>query len=79
MRWGARKSKKNTVLTPNVADAVHKFRYEMASELGENPRYYSGNWANMATRELERPDGQAIRHMIADAEADLRRKEGGFK
>lgn len=74
-----RKNKKRGVLSPEVADAVHKFKFEMASELGEDPRYYGGNWVNIATRELEVPSGDGIRHMIADAEENLRVHEGGFK
>lgn len=58
---------------------MHKFKFEMATELGENPRYHTEYWGNIATRELEHPGGHVVRQMIAKAEEDLRAQEGGFK
>lgn len=79
MARGARKKKNRGTFLPDAVEAVQKFKFELASELGENPKYYTEYWANINTRELAQPSGQVVREMIARAEADLRAQEAGFK
>lgn len=67
------------ILIPDAVEAVHKFKFEMATELGENPGYYNQYWGNISTRELDQAGGHVVRQMIAKAEDELRAREGGFK
>lgn len=55
------------------------FRFELASELGANPEYRSGHLSSIASREYGAVDGKTVRRMIAEAENNLNRNEGGFK
>jgi small acid-soluble spore protein D (minor alpha/beta-type SASP) len=76
----ARKSRKrNTKLVPEAAQAMHKFKYEMATELGINPEYEAGYWGNIASRECGAVGGQMVRKMLAEAEHSLMDHEAGFK
>ena len=79
MARGARKKKNRDTFLPDAVEAVQKLKFEIASELGENPKYYAEYWTNINTRELAQPNGQLMREMIAKAEADLRAREAGFK
>ncbi len=74
-----RKKGKNRILVPEAAQAMDKFKYEMAEELGINPEYKTGYWGNISSRECGAVGGHMVRRMIAEAERSLGRQEGGFK
>jgi len=42
---------RNRKVIPQAAQAMDKFKYEVASELGINPEYKSGYWGNISSRE----------------------------
>lgn len=48
--------------------ALHKFKYEMASELGTNYEYKTGYWGNVAARERIAEGGTLVRRLLASAE-----------
>ncbi len=74
-----RRRSRNRILVPEATQAMDKFKYEVASELGINPEYKSGYWGNISSRECGAVGGQMVRQMIAAAEQSLRDQEGGFK
>lgn len=78
MARGWRRSR-NRILVPEATQAMDKFKYEVASELGINPEYKSGYWGNISSRECGAVGGHMVRRMIAAAEQTLRDQEGGFK
>ena len=74
-----RSRKKSRSAVPEASMAVNAFRFELASELGANPEYRSGHLSSIASREYGAVDGKTVRRMIAEAENNLNRNEGGFK
>ncbi|HHW72757.1 MAG TPA: alpha/beta-type small acid-soluble spore protein [Firmicutes bacterium] len=74
-----RRRRSNQLLIPEARQAMDQFKYEMASELGINPEYQSGYWGNISSRECGAVGGHMVRRMIAEAEHNLMRQEGGFK
>ena len=55
--------KNNTLVNPLAAQAMEKFKYEVASELGiEVPQ--SGYYGNMTTRDTGAIGGHMVRKMI---------------
>ncbi|HHT37769.1 MAG: small, acid-soluble spore protein, alpha/beta type [Candidatus Wallacebacter cryptica] len=75
----ARGSKsRNRKVVPEAAQAMEKFKYEVASELGINPEYQSGYWGNISSRECGAVGGHMVRRMIAAAEQSLINQQGGF-
>ena len=74
-----RRRRRNRILVPEARQAMDRFKYEMASELGINPEYQSGYWGNISSRECGAVGGHMVRRMIAEAEQSLMRREGGFK
>ncbi len=69
-------------MVPEAAQAMDKFKYEMAEELGINPEYKTGGYwgGNISSRECGGAvGGHMVRRMIAEAERSLGRQEGGFK
>ena len=74
-----RRRRRNRILVPEARQAMDRFKYEMASELGINPEYQSGYWGNISSRECGAVGGHMVRRMIAEAEQSLMKQEGGFK
>lgn len=76
----ARGSKlKNQKVVPEAAQAMDKFKYEVATELGVNPEYKSGYWGNISSRECGAVGGHMVRRMISAAEQSLADQQSGFK
>ncbi|HHY14709.1 MAG TPA: alpha/beta-type small acid-soluble spore protein [Firmicutes bacterium] len=48
--------------------ALHKFKYELAAELGTNYEYKTGYWGNVAAREHISEGGPLMRGLLASAE-----------
>ncbi|NMB39207.1 MAG: alpha/beta-type small acid-soluble spore protein [Firmicutes bacterium] len=69
---------RNRKVIPQAAQAMDKFKYEVASELGINPEYKSGYWGNISSRECGAVGGHMVRRMIAAAEQSLINKQSGF-
>jgi len=62
--------KSNTLINPLAAQAMEKFKYEVASELGiEIPQ--SGYYGNMTTRDTGAIGGHMVRKMIEAYENSL--------
>lgn len=74
----ARGSRKNRRLVPQAAQAMDKFKYEVATELGINNEYQTGYWGNISSRECGAVGGHMVRRMIAAAEQSLIEQQGGF-
>ncbi len=74
----ARGSRRNRIVVPQAAQAMDKFKYEVASELGINPEYQTGYWGNISSRECGAVGGHMVRKMIAAAEQSLMNQQGGF-
>lgn len=74
----ARGSRKNQRVVPQAAQAMDKFKYEVATELGINPEYKSGYWGNISSRECGAVGGHMVRRMIAAAEQSLMNQQGNF-
>lgn len=74
-----RRKRKNRILVPEATQAMNKFKYEVAEELGINPEYKTGYWGNISSRECGAVGGHMVRRMIAEAELSLGKQEGGFK
>lgn len=54
--------------------ALRRFKYELASELGTNTEYKTGYWGNVAVRERLTEGGRDIRKLIASSELEAARK-----
>lgn len=77
MARGRKKQKR--IAVPEAIEAMNTFKYEMAAELGINPKYQSGYWGNISSRECGSTGGELVRQMIAEAEQSLHQGQGGFK
>jgi len=74
----ARGRRRNQRLVPEAAQAMDKFKYEVATELGINDEYKTGYWGNISSRECGAVGGHMVRRMIAAAEQALINQQGGF-
>ncbi|HLV10177.1 MAG TPA: alpha/beta-type small acid-soluble spore protein [Halanaerobiales bacterium] len=62
--------KSNTLVNPLAAQAMEKFKYEVAQELGiQVPQ--SGYWGEMTTRDTGAVGGHMVRKMIEAYENSL--------
>jgi hypothetical protein len=62
--------KTNTLINPLAAQAMEKFKYEVANELGiQVPQ--SGYWGEMTTRDTGAVGGHMVRKMIEAYENSL--------
>jgi hypothetical protein len=62
--------KNNTLVNPLAAQAMEKFKYEVAQELGiQVPQ--SGYWGEMTTRDTGAVGGHMVRKMIEAYENSL--------
>lgn len=64
-------SGKNIKVIPQAFQALNRFKYEVAAELGINPEYQTGYWGNITSRECGAVGGHMVRRMIAAAEQQL--------
>lgn len=59
----AKGQKSNTLVNPLAAQAMEKFKYEVAQELGiQVPQ--SGYWGEMTTRDTGAVGGHMVRRMV---------------
>jgi hypothetical protein len=69
--------KSNTLINPLAAQAMEKFKYEVASELGiQIPQ--SGYYGNMTTRDTGAIGGHMVRKMIEAYQNSLANQSGQF-
>jgi hypothetical protein len=60
---------RNTALNPNAKDALNKFKYEVASELGVNLK--NGYNGDLTSKQNGSIGGEMVKRMIASAEQNL--------
>jgi len=61
-------SKNNKILNPAARDALDKFKYEVADELGLMNKIKKFDWGNMTTREVGKIGGNMVKKMVKMAE-----------
>lgn len=61
-------------MMPREKDALDRFKYEVAEELGLRDDIAERGWENMTTREVGKIGGNMVRKMIKHAETDLARR-----
>ncbi|NLM45623.1 MAG: alpha/beta-type small acid-soluble spore protein [Firmicutes bacterium] len=59
---------RNRVLVSGAEQALNKFKYEIASELGLD---YNGDKGNLTSRQNGYVGGEMVRRMIAQAESQM--------
>ena len=63
-------SNSNTKVVPEAREALNKFKYEVASEVGVNLKQgYNGD---LSSRDAGRIGGQMVRKMIQQAENNMK-------
>ncbi|MEC9488557.1 MAG: alpha/beta-type small acid-soluble spore protein [Halanaerobium sp.] len=69
--------KSNTYVNPLAAQAMEKFKYEIAQELGiQTPP--GGYWGTMTTRDTGAIGGNMVRKMVEAYENNLAGGQGGY-
>ncbi|MGE5421725.1 MAG: small, acid-soluble spore protein, alpha/beta type, partial [Ignavibacteriales bacterium] len=63
--------KRNRVLVPQAAAAMHDFKYEIARELGVGKEIQGDYWGNVSSRDCGAVGGNMVRKMISFAESQL--------
>ena len=61
-------SKNRKLLNPAARDALNKFKYEVADELGLMNKIKEVDWGNMTTREVGKIGGNMVKKMVKMAE-----------
>lgn len=64
-------SQNNHILNPLARDALDRFKYEVASELGLIDKINTRGWGNMTTREVGKIGGNMVKKMIKMAEDNM--------
>ncbi len=64
---------RNRAVVPEAADALERFKYEVAEELGLRDDIEQRGWENMTTRQVGRIGGNMVRRMVRHAEQDMAR------
>lgn len=59
---------------PLARQAMDRFKYEVASELGINDSYKTGYWGDVPARECGAVGGHMVQRMIYQAQEDLARQ-----
>ncbi|SES74223.1 alpha/beta-type small acid-soluble spore protein [Anaerobranca gottschalkii] len=70
----ARKRRRRS-LVPQAEQALDRYKYEIASELGLTNQIQTGGWNNLTTRQVGQIGGQMVKRMIQDAEQQLQGKQ----
>ena len=63
-------SNSNYKVVPEAREALNKFKYEVASEVGVNLK--DGYNGNISARDAGKIGGQMVRKLIAQAESQMR-------
>ena len=61
-------------LVPGAEQALDRFKWEIADDLGLAEKIRQVGWENMTTKEMGMIGGQMVRRMIAAAEESLRQR-----
>lgn len=61
-------------VVPGAEDALDRFKWEVAGDLGLVPKVREVGWENMTTREVGKIGGHMVKRMIAAAEENLKRE-----
>lgn len=64
-------------VVPGAQDALDRFKWEVAEELGLAAKIRQVGWENMTTREVGKVGGQMVKRMIAAAEQSLMQHQAG--
>lgn len=64
-------SRNNHILNPLARDALDRFKYEVASELGLIDKINNRGWGDMTTREVGKIGGNMVKKMIKMAEDNM--------
>ena len=64
-------SKNRKLLNPAARDALNKFKYEVADELGLMNKIKEVDWGNMTTREVGKIGGNMVKKMVEMAEEKI--------
>jgi hypothetical protein len=56
--------KKNKLLVPEANQAMNRFKYEMAREIGIENQIQGGYWGNISSRDCGAVGGHMVRRMI---------------
>ncbi len=64
-------SNKKKLLNPAARDALNKFKYEVADELGLMNKIKKVDWGNMTTREVGKIGGNMVKKMVEMAEEKI--------
>lgn len=62
---------RNRTTVPEAGDALDRFKYEVAEELGLRDDIERRGWENMTTREVGRIGGNMVRRMVRFAERNM--------
>ena len=62
---------------PEADQALDRFKYEVAGDLGLSDEIRNRGWENMTTREVGRIGGNMVRRMIERAEREMAGEEFG--
>ncbi len=62
---------------PEAGDALDRFKYEVAEDLGLADDIERRGWENMTTREVGKVGGNMVRRMIERAEREMAGEELG--
>lgn len=66
---------RNRAAYPEAGDALDRFKYEVAEELGLRADIEQRGWGNMTTHEVGKIGGNMVRRMVEHAERDMTRRE----
>ena len=67
-------SRKKNLVNPAARDALDKFKYEVADELGLMNKIKKVNWKNMTTHEVGKIGGNMVKKMVKMAEEKIQDK-----
>lgn len=71
----ARNRNRNRAVVPEAGDALDRFKYEVAEELGLRDEIEQRGWENMTTREVGKIGGNMVRRMVKYAERNMERDD----
>ena len=64
-------SRRNRIINPLAQNALEKFKYETAAELGLINKIQTQGWPNMTTRETGKIGGNMVKKMIKNIEDQM--------
>ncbi len=62
---------RNRLVEPQAGEALDRFKYEVAEELGLREDIERRGWENMTTREVGKIGGNMVRRMVEFAEREM--------